>query len=79
MSLPVMGENLTHEANQKADKYSDFIKQLATDEQLIYLPVREKQKEFLQKNPQPLKVNFPIHPWVTEPLPFQNAAVCQSG
>ena len=58
MSLPVMGEDLAHEANQKADKYSEFIKQLATDEQLIYLPVREKQKEFLQKNPQPLKHTF---------------------
>lgn len=58
MSLPVMGEDLAHEANQKADKYSEFVKQLATDEQLIYLPVREKQKEFLQKNPQPLKHTF---------------------
>lgn len=58
MSLPVMGEDLAHEANQKADKYSEFVKQLATDEQLIYLPVREKQKEFLQKNPQSLKHTF---------------------
>lgn len=58
MSLPVMGEDLAHEANLKADKYSDFIKELASDEQLIYLPVREKQKEFLQKNPQPLKHTF---------------------
>lgn len=58
MSLPVMGEDLAHEANQKADKYSEFVKQLATDEQLIYLPVREKQKELLQKNPQPLKHTF---------------------
>lgn len=58
MSLPVMGEDLAHEANQKADKYSEFIKQLATDEQLMYLPVREKQKEFLHKNPQPLKHTF---------------------
>ncbi len=58
MSLPVISEDLTHEANQKADKYSEFVKQLATDEQLIYLPVREKQKEFLQNNPQPLKHTF---------------------
>jgi len=58
MSLPVMGEDLKHEANQKADKYSEFVKQLAADEQLIYLPVREKQKEFLQKNLQPLKYTF---------------------
>lgn len=58
MSLPLMGEDLAHEANQKADKYSEFVQQLATDEHLIYLPVREKQKEFLQKNPQPLKHTF---------------------
>jgi len=58
MSLPVLGEDLAHEANQKADKYSEFVKQLATGEQLIYLPVREKQKVFLQKNPQPLKYKF---------------------
>lgn len=58
MSLPIMGEDLTHEANLRADKYSDFIKQLATDEQVSYLPVREKQKEFLLKNPQKLKHTF---------------------
>ncbi len=58
MSLPVMGEDLAHEANLKADKYSEFVKQLATDEQLIYLPVREKQKDFLKKNLQPLKHTF---------------------
>jgi lysophospholipase L1-like esterase len=58
MSLPVMGEDLTHEANLKADKYSDFIKELATKEQIVYLPVREKQKEFLIKNSKPLKHTF---------------------
>jgi lysophospholipase L1-like esterase len=58
MSLPVMGEDLTHEANLRADKYSDFIKQLAKSEQVSYLPVREKQKEFLLKNPKPLKHSF---------------------
>jgi lysophospholipase L1-like esterase len=58
MSLPVMGEDLTHEANLKADKYSDFIKQLSDDEQVNYLPVRETQKEFLQKKPKPLKHTF---------------------
>jgi lysophospholipase L1-like esterase len=58
MSLPVMGEDLTHEANLRADKYSNFIKQLAISEQVNYLPVREKQKEFLLKNPQKLKHTF---------------------
>jgi lysophospholipase L1-like esterase len=58
MSLPVMGENLAHEANIRADKYSKFIKQLAENEQVVYLPVREIQKEFLVKNPKPLKHTF---------------------
>ena len=58
MSLPVMGEDLTHEANLRADKYSDFIKYIADHEQVSYLPVREKQKDFLLKNPTPLKYSF---------------------
>ncbi len=58
MSLPVMGEDLTHDANIQADKYSEFIRQLADSEQVSYLPVREKQKEVLLKNPQKLKHNF---------------------
>jgi lysophospholipase L1-like esterase len=58
MSLPVMGEDLTHEANLRADKYSDFIKQLSDNKQVSYLSVREKQKEFLLKNPQKLKHTF---------------------
>lgn len=58
MSLPVMGEDLAHKANLRADKYSEFIKQLASDENLLYLPLREKQKAFLENNPQPLKHTF---------------------
>ena len=58
MSLPVMGEDLMHEVNLRADKYSEFILQLADSEQLTYLPVREKQKEFLKKNPRKLKHTF---------------------
>jgi lysophospholipase L1-like esterase len=51
MSLPVMGENLSHNANLKADQYSDFIMQLSIKEELIYLPVRESQKDYLAQNP----------------------------
>jgi lysophospholipase L1-like esterase len=51
MSLPIMGENLIHSANLKADQYSDFIKQLSVDEGLTYLPVREAQKDYLTQNP----------------------------
>ncbi|WP_337043283.1 SGNH/GDSL hydrolase family protein [Emticicia sp. 17c] len=58
ISLPVMGEDLTHTANQKADEYSEFIRELAYHENLSYLPLREKQKDFLQAHPQPLKHRF---------------------
>jgi lysophospholipase L1-like esterase len=58
LSLPVMSEDLNHEANIKADKYSAYIRQLAQDQQLAYLPLREKQKDFLLANPQPLKHTF---------------------
>lgn len=58
MSLPVMGEDLAHEANLRADEYSEFVKQLAENENIMYLPVREKQKEFLLKNPKPLEYTF---------------------
>jgi lysophospholipase L1-like esterase len=59
MSLPVMGEDLDHEANLRADKYSEFIKKLADNQSLIYLPVRESQKEYIKKHQQkPLKHRF---------------------
>ena len=50
-SLPVMGEDLTHEANLRADQYSLFIKQLCVEEGLTYLPVREKMKAYLAQFP----------------------------
>ncbi|MBO0937793.1 hypothetical protein J2I47_14635 [Fibrella sp. HMF5335] len=46
-SLPVMGEDLTHEANQKADRYSLFIRQLCDEKEITYLPVREAMKAYL--------------------------------
>lgn len=58
ISLPVMGEDPNHEANKKADEYSAFIKQLAHDQRLNYLPLREKQKDYLSANPRPLKHTF---------------------
>jgi lysophospholipase L1-like esterase len=51
MSLPIMSENMGHTANLKADQYSDFIMQLSMKEELIYLPVRESQKDYLIQNP----------------------------
>lgn len=58
ISLPVMSEDLGHEANIKADKYSEYIRELAQAQQLSYLPLREKEKEYLLANPQPFKHTF---------------------
>ncbi|MBA4851673.1 GDSL-type esterase/lipase family protein [Emticicia sp. BO119] len=58
MSLPLISEDLTHEANIKADIYSEYIKAMAQTQHLSYLPLREKLKDYLQANPQPLKHTF---------------------
>lgn len=47
-SLPVISEDLNHEANKKADIYSEFIKGISETENLTYLPVREQMKAVLQ-------------------------------
>ncbi len=48
-SLPVMSEDLTHEANNRAQKYSDCIKQIAENQNIAYLPIREQQIDFIEK------------------------------
>ena len=58
LSLPIMGEALDNEANQKADKYSEFIKQLAHQKHLTYLPLRERMKDFLRQHPKTLKYQY---------------------
>jgi lysophospholipase L1-like esterase len=50
-SLPVIGEDLTHEANRRAGQYSLFIKALAEAEGLTYLPVREAMTTYLCEHP----------------------------
>ncbi len=58
LSLPILSENLNHEANKKGDQYSDFIKQVATQQNLTYLPLRETQKAYLQQNPSQSKYSY---------------------
>lgn len=58
LSLPIMGENLQNEANQKADRYSEFIKRLAEEEGVTYLPLRERMKAFLEAHPKKLKYEY---------------------
>lgn len=61
VSLPVMSEDLTNEANQRADQYSAFIKDLAQAEGLVYLPVRERMKDWLLRHPKPLRYAYKDH------------------
>jgi lysophospholipase L1-like esterase len=58
MSLPVITEDLSHAANQMADQYSEAIKQVAKKEGIVYLPLREKQKEFLENAGKTGKTRF---------------------
>ncbi len=50
-SLPIMGEDLTHPANQRTDQYSLFIRQLCDENGFNYLPVREAMKTYLAQFP----------------------------
>jgi lysophospholipase L1-like esterase len=58
MSLPVISEDLDHPANLKADQYSEIIREVALQEGIVYLPLREKQKDFLLKNPQNSQIKY---------------------
>lgn len=48
-TLPVLGEQLDHVANQKAKQYSEIIKKVATQERLVYLPLNERQRRYLEQ------------------------------
>lgn len=58
VSLPIMSEDLTHEANLKADKYSEYVKDLAQEQELSYLPLREREKDYLLASPKPVIHTF---------------------
>lgn len=48
-SLPVVGENLDSPENKTISKYNSELKKLTETESIAYLPVHEKQKDFLIK------------------------------
>jgi lysophospholipase L1-like esterase len=58
LSLPPMGEDLTHEANRRADAYSDVIREIADAEGVAYLPLRERMKADLEANPSKPRIRF---------------------
>ncbi|HMV42374.1 MAG TPA: GDSL-type esterase/lipase family protein [Leptospiraceae bacterium] len=49
LSLPVIGEDLNSTANQRVKTYSAVVKILANEYNIKYLPLNEKQNEFLAK------------------------------
>ncbi len=49
VSLPVLGEDLTSRENARIREYNAALKQIADKEQVSYLPVCEKQHEYLMK------------------------------
>lgn len=58
LSLPPMSEDLTHEANHRADAYSEIIRETAEAEGVAYLPLRERMKADLAAHPSKPKVRF---------------------
>lgn len=61
LSLPVMSEDLSEDANLRADRYSAFIRNLAETENLTYLPVRERMVDWIQQHPKPVKYPYDAH------------------
>ena len=50
MSICILGEDLTHPIHQTVDNYNKIVKKIADTEGVIYLPVFEQQKVYLQMN-----------------------------
>jgi len=58
LSLPPMSEDLAHEANRRADFYSEIIQEIADAEGVTYLPLRGRMKAELAENPSKPTVKF---------------------
>jgi lysophospholipase L1-like esterase len=50
-SLPVLGEDLSSLANRNATLYSEAVKEIASEKNITYLPLNEKQRSYLENNP----------------------------
>lgn len=64
MSFPILSEDLSHPVNQMADTYNEAVKKIAQQEGVIYLPLREKQKEFLKASGVVSKTRFEDTDWL---------------
>jgi lysophospholipase L1-like esterase len=50
LSIPLLGEDLDALPNQRIREYNELLKEIATEEQVSYLPVYEKQEEYVRTN-----------------------------
>jgi len=76
-SLPVLGENLLSIFNQTTDRYNEHLKDIAAQEQVSYLPVHERQKEYLTRN-QPAGRDFDSSGRLTRGLLIRHYLLRQS-
>ncbi|MHA1793953.1 MAG: SGNH/GDSL hydrolase family protein [Promethearchaeota archaeon] len=51
LSLPTIGEDLNDPALEQSIKYSNIIKKIAKEENVVYLPLNEMMVKLLKKNP----------------------------
>ena len=58
LSLPPMSEDLAHVANQRADRYSQIIRDVAQAEGVAYLPLRERLLAELRRHPGRPRIRF---------------------
>lgn len=64
LSLPPLSEDLSHEANRRADLYSRIIEETAAAEGAAYLPLREHLLAELRRHPSRPRVRFEQTTWL---------------
>ena len=58
LSLPMIGEDLEHEANRRVPLYNEAIRHLAAREMIAYLPLHERMMAYLHEH-EPERANLP--------------------
>jgi lysophospholipase L1-like esterase len=76
-SLPVLGENLTSTFNKTVSAYNAHLKEIAAQERVGYLPVHERQAEYLTRV-QPIGRDFESSGRLTRGLLFRHYLLRQS-
>jgi lysophospholipase L1-like esterase len=76
-SLPVLGENLVSTFNKTVNTYNNHLKEIAIQEQIGYLPVHERQEEYLRRT-QPIGRDFESEGRLTRGLLIRHYLLRQS-